>query len=77
MSEYPIESASEVIVHLNEKKPIRVLHVDDGSTTKELKRTSLDLSMKMTAWAYRRMRSRRSLTRVTCLARDQAMDFTS
>jgi len=43
MSEYPIESASEVIVHLNEKKPIRVLHVDDETSLLKIAKQCLEM----------------------------------
>ena len=43
MTEFPVESSAEVVVDLNEKKPIRVLHVDDETSLLKIAKQCLEI----------------------------------
>jgi PAS domain S-box-containing protein len=43
MTEYPVESSAEVVVELNEKKRIRVLHVDDEPSLLKIAKQCLEM----------------------------------
>jgi PAS domain S-box-containing protein len=43
MTECPVESSAEVVVDLNEKKPIRVLHVDDEPSFLKMAKQCLEM----------------------------------
>jgi PAS domain S-box-containing protein len=43
MTEYPVESSAEVVVDLNEKKTIRVLHVDDEDSLLKVAKQCLEM----------------------------------